>query len=144
MVLGLGTDLVEVADLRAALGRRPGLRERLFTATEWDYAHLHRDPMPHLAARFAAKEAVMKSLGRGIGAMGFSEIEVTNRDSGAPMVSLDGRAAAVAREAGAVRFEVSLSHTATMAQATVMALSTPAAPAPSDGPAAVEVEVPGR
>lgn len=127
-MLGLGTDLVEVSEIRTALGRRPGLRDRLFTAAEWDHAHRHRDPMPHLAARFAAKEAVMKSLGRGIGAMGFNEIEITNRDSGAPVVSLDGRAAAVALEAGVVRFEVSLTHTATMAQATVIAVSAEAEP----------------
>lgn len=120
---GLGTDLVDVAEIRAALGRRPGLRTRLFTESEWDYAHRHRDPMPHLAARLAAKEAVMKSLGRGIGAMSFNEIEVGHRDGGAPVVTLVGRAAAVARELGIDRFEVSLTHTRTMAQATVVALS---------------------
>lgn len=120
---GLGTDLVEVSEIRAALGRRPGLRHRLFTDAEWDYAHRHRDPMPHLAARFAAKEAVMKSLGRGIGSMGFNEIEVRHRDGGAPAVSLAGRAADAARDAGVDRFEISLTHTRTMAQATVLAVA---------------------
>lgn len=121
-MIGLGTDLVEVDEIRAALGRRPGLRTRLFTDAEWEYAHRHRDPMPHLAARFAAKEAVMKSLGRGIGAMSFNEIEVRHRSGGAPVIALDGRAATVAADAGVGRFEVSLTHTDTMAQATVMAL----------------------
>ena len=50
-VVGLGTDLAEVDALRRALGRRPGLRHRLFTDAEWDYAARHRDPMPHLAGR---------------------------------------------------------------------------------------------
>lgn len=121
---GVGTDLVEVSQMRSALTRRPGLRERLFTDAEWEYAHRHRDPMPHLAARFAAKEAVMKSLGRGIGAMGFNEIEVRNLDGGAPVVEVVGRAAAVAREAGVDRFQISLTHTPTMAHAVVLAVPT--------------------
>lgn len=123
IVSGLGTDVVEVSEMRSALARRPGLRERLFTEAEWDYAQRHRDPIPHLAARFAAKEAVMKSLGRGIGAMGFNEIEVRHLDGGAPVVTLTGRAAAVALEAGVDRFEISLTHTRTIAQATVLAVS---------------------
>ena len=83
-VVGVGTDLVDVDRVRRALERRPGLRTRLFTESEWAYATRHRDPHPHLAARFAAKEAVMKALGRGMSSMGFAEIEVVRDDSGAP------------------------------------------------------------
>ncbi len=116
----IGTDLVEVDEIRRALERRPGLRTRLFSEAEWDYAASHRDPMPHLAARFAAKEAVMKALGRGIGAMSFTDIEVVRDSNGAPGVVLSGRALELARERGALRWSVSLSHTRSMAQAVVL------------------------
>ena len=99
-VIGVGTDLVEVERIRAALGRRDGLRQRLFTDGEWDYAARHRDPMPHLAARFAAKESVMKALGHGMDQMAFSEIEVLRDDAGRPTVRLAGRAARIAADAG--------------------------------------------
>lgn len=121
-LFGVGSDLVEVEQMRVALDRRPGLRERLFTAAEWDYAQRHRDPMPHLAARFAAKEAVMKSLGVGLGAVSFTDIEVVRADSGKPSVALAGRAATLAAAAGVSRFELSLTHTASMAHALVAAL----------------------
>ncbi len=121
-VLGVGTDLVEVARVRAALGRQPGLRERLFTEEEWAYAHRHRDPMPHLAARFAAKEAVMKALGRGMDAMSFHEIGVVRDEDGRPTVELSGRAVRAADAAGVAAWEVSLTHTAELAQAVAVAL----------------------
>ena len=121
-VIGVGTDLVEVDRVRDALGRQPGLRERLFTVREWDYAHRHRDPMPHLAARFAAKEAVMKALGRGIDAMSFHEIAVERDDDGRPSVLLSGRAAEVAESAGVQAWAVSLTHTARLAQAVALAV----------------------
>ncbi|HTO01428.1 MAG TPA: 4'-phosphopantetheinyl transferase superfamily protein, partial [Microthrixaceae bacterium] len=58
----IGIDLVEVDEVRRSLERQPGLRTRVFTEAEWDYASTYPDPLPHLAARFAAKEAVMKAL----------------------------------------------------------------------------------
>jgi holo-[acyl-carrier protein] synthase len=122
--LGVGTDLVEVERLRAALDRRPGLRTRLFTAAEWDYATRHRDPMIHLAARFAAKESVMKALGRGMDTMSFAEIEVVHDPHGAPTVRLHGRAAAVAADVGVADWLLSLTHTATLAQAVALARAT--------------------
>jgi holo-[acyl-carrier protein] synthase len=125
-VVGVGTDLVDVDRVRGALERQPGLRTRLFTEHEWDYAARHRDPFPHLAARFAAKEAVMKALGRGMGAMGFAEIEVTRDEHGAPSVVLHGAAAAVAEAAGVRRWHVSLTHTDALAQAVAVAVGEPA------------------
>jgi holo-[acyl-carrier protein] synthase len=122
-VLGVGTDLVDVDRVRAALARRPGLRTRLFTDDEWAYAARHRDPHPHLAARFAAKEAVMKALGRGMSSMGFAEIEVVRDDHGAPSVALHGAAARVAAGAGVSDWHLSLTHTGALAHAVVVALS---------------------
>ncbi|MEI2637625.1 MAG: holo-ACP synthase [Microthrixaceae bacterium] len=121
-VIGVGTDLVDVPQLACALIRTPGMKDRIFTLAEWTYAQRYKDPSQHLAARFAAKEAVMKSLGKGMGDMSFDEIEVTRDDSGKPSVSLYGRALEVATEARVLRFEVSLTHTATMAHSMVTAI----------------------
>ena len=128
-VIGVGTDLVDVDRLRAALARTPGLRSRLFTDAEWDYAARHRDPHPHLAARFAAKEAVMKALGRGMSSMGFAEIEVTRDEHGVPAVQLHGSAATVAASAGVARWHVSLTHTEALAQAVAVAIAGEEVPA---------------
>jgi holo-[acyl-carrier protein] synthase len=131
-VAGVGTDLVEVADLRAALGRRPGLRTRLFCDGEWAHAHRHRDPLPHLAARLAAKEATMKALGVGMSSVAFCEIEVARDRSGRPQLRLHGRAAALAARLGVQRCELSLTHTRSLAQAVVVAVAGDA-PAVSGG-----------
>lgn len=124
-VVGLDTDLTDVLALRRALDRRPGLRHRLFTDAEWEYSARHRDPLPHLAGRFAAKEAVMKCLGVGIDSVGFTEIEVRRDDSGAPTVSLSGRAAARADELGVGRWWLSLTHTSALAQSVALATRHP-------------------
>jgi holo-[acyl-carrier protein] synthase len=128
-VAGVGTDLVEVERVRAALERRDGLRQRLFTEREWAYAARHRDPVPHLAARFAAKESVMKALGHGMEHMSFHEIEVVRDDrSGAPAVQLHGRAAEVAAATGVGGWHLSLTHTSSLAQAVAIALAAEATP----------------
>lgn len=121
-VLGVGTDLVEVDELRAALARRAGLRTRLFTESEWEYAARHQDPLPHLAARFAAKESVMKALGRGMDSMGFAEIEVVRTD-GPPSVVLSGRARAIADAGGVGGWHLTMSHTRSLAQAVAIAVA---------------------
>ena len=134
-VLGVGTDLVEVGRLRVAIERQAGLRERLFTTAEWDYAARHRDPMPHLAARFAAKESVMKALRHGMEHMAFHEIEVVRDEgTGAPELRLHGRAAEVATRAGVGGWRLSLTHTGELAQAVAIALSDGAASSEGAGP----------
>ena len=110
--------------VRTALDRQAGLRDRLFTPAEWEYAARHRDPLPHLAARFAAKEAVMKALGHGMEHMSFHEIEVVrDDDTGAPAVQLHGRAAEVAERSGVGGWRLSLTHTSSLAQAVAIALA---------------------
>ncbi len=121
-MLGIGTDLVDIDRFRGVLERTPGMVDRLFCPGEQEYAATSGDPARPLAARFAAKEAVLKSLGVGLGAMRFTEIEVVRHDDGRPELGLYGDAAAFAREMGAARFLVSLSHTDTLAQAVVAAL----------------------
>ncbi len=121
-VRGLGTDLVEVERFRLALARRVTLSDRLFTEGEQEYASGQHDPVKSLAARFGAKEAVMKALGAGLGAFGFHEVEVVREESGAPGLALRGAAAALAAERGVTAWQVSLSHTESTAVAVVLAL----------------------
>ena len=120
-MIGVGIDAVEVDRFRGVLARRSGMRDRLFTADEVAYASSANDPTERLAARFAAKEAVMKVLGVGLGAVAFREIEVVRHRSGRPLLQLHGRAAELAVDAGVERWHVSLTHTATMAEAVVVA-----------------------
>jgi len=121
--LGVGVDLVDVDRFRVVLARTPALAERLFRADERSYAEQANDPAVRLAARFAAKEATLKSLGLGLGAMPLADIEVVRHESGRPELVLHDRAARVAADHGAVGFLVSLSHTDHLAQATVIALA---------------------
>lgn len=122
-MLGIGTDLVDIDRFRDVLERTPGLIDRVFRSEELAYADQAGDPTPRLAARFAAKEATLKSMGCGIGAMRMRDIEVFNHDDGRPELRLHDSAGIKAREFGAVRFEVTLSHTDRLAQAVVVALA---------------------
>jgi holo-[acyl-carrier protein] synthase len=122
-LIGLGLDAVDVERFRRVLQRRPSMAERLFTDGERAYSDSAADPATRLAARFAAKEAVMKALGVGLGAFGFHEVEVVrDADTGAPSLSLTGKAAALAAEHGVTQWRVSLTHTALVAEAIVAAL----------------------
>lgn len=101
---GVGIDLLEIDRLERALERRPRLAERVFTDAERAYAAARGRPGRHLAARFAAKEAVVKALGLS-GGFGFREIEIVAGEP--PTVRLSGRAA----EAAAGRhIDISLTH----------------------------------
>ena len=84
MILGIGNDLVDLDRLRRVLERRPGLREKLFTEAEREYALRRSDPTERFAARFAAKEAVLKAMGGGIGAADWRDIEVLRDEDGRP------------------------------------------------------------
>lgn len=121
-MIGIGTDLVDIDRFRDVLARTPGMRTRLFCEAELAYADASGDPARPLAARFAAKEAALKSLASGLGAMKFTEIEVVRHDDGHPELVLHGESAAFAATRGAGRFLVTLSHTDTLAQAVVVAL----------------------
>lgn len=112
---GVGIDLLEIDRLERALQRRPRLAERLFTAAEREYAAARARPGRHLAARFAAKEAVVKALGMS-GGFGFREIEVVAGEP--PTVRLSGRAA---EAAGGRRIDISLTHSRDNAAAVAVA-----------------------
>jgi len=104
MASGVGIDLLEIERLERALARYPRLAERVFTEAEREYAAARSRPGRHLAARFAAKEAVVKALGLS-GGFGLRDIEVIAGEP--PTVRLAGRAA---EAAGGGQIHVSLTH----------------------------------
>jgi len=113
----VGIDLLEIDRLERALARRPRLEARLFTDRERAFAARRHRPATHLAARFCAKEAVVKALALEV--WNPHDVEVVNAASGAPAVRLSGSAAARAAELG-VSVAVSLTHTRGMAGAVAM------------------------
>jgi holo-[acyl-carrier protein] synthase len=123
-VLGVGVDLCEVDRMRRVLARTPGFAARVFTEDEQAYCRRRRDPVERFAARFAAKEAVLKAMGVGVGACALREIEVVREESGAPSLVLHGAAANLAAARGIARWHVSLSHTSRVAEALVIAVDS--------------------
>ena len=118
---GIGVDVVEIERFRRSLDRTPTMRGRLFTPVELAYVEPKADPVPSLAARFAAREAVMKALGLGLGAFGFHEVWVEVEESGAPRLVVTGRARELAVDRGVVRWHLSISHDGPVAVAMVVA-----------------------
>ncbi len=121
-VLGIGVDLVENARIEHSL-ERFGERflHRVFTADEIEYCQSMRYPARHFAARFAAKEAVSKAFGTGIGkVMGWKDIDVRRKQSGEPFIVLEGKAKHFAEERGARSVWASLAHTDQHAIATIV------------------------
>ena len=120
-VVGVGIDAVDVERFRTVLDRRQGFAERVFTSAEREEAAARHDPVPGLAARFAAKEAVMKSMSVGLGAFDFADVEVVRGEGGAPALTVTGRAAALAEARAVGGWHISLTHTATVAMAIAVA-----------------------
>jgi holo-[acyl-carrier protein] synthase len=120
VILGVGIDLAETPRI-ARLCERWGERftHRVFTAGERVYAADRARAAEHLAARFAAKEAVLKALGVPSG-LSWQEMEVVSRPRTPPALRLSGRAEAAARALGVVRIHLSLSHAAELACAVVI------------------------
>jgi holo-[acyl-carrier protein] synthase len=114
-----GIDLIEIARLE---GVQPAIRERflarVFTPQELEDA---RDSSLHLAGRFAAKEAVAKALGCGIGPVSWQEIEIQRGQSGEPVLMLYGKAKQIADDLGLITWSVSISHTKEYAVAMAVA-----------------------
>jgi len=108
--------------MRIAMTRTPSLCARLFTPDEREYCDRRHDPAERYAARFAAKEAVLKAMGLGLGACRWHDIEVVRAASGAPSLALRDRALAHAVDRGISRWLLTMSHTATLAEAIAIAL----------------------
>ena len=113
MILGIGIDIIEVARVRASyekFGER--FLSRILHPNEIGYCLSHKSPGPFLAARFAAKEAISKAFGTGIGAqLGWQDMEVAKRDSGEPFVILHEAGKKLLAERGGRAVLISLSHT---------------------------------
>ena len=113
MILGLGIDIIEVERIRSS-HERFGDRflNRILHPNEIGYCLSHRVPAPFLAARFAAKEAISKAFGTGIGAqLGWHDMEVGRKESGEPFVILHGGGQQLLQERKARAVLISLSHT---------------------------------
>lgn len=123
MIVHIGVDSVDIGRIAGLLQRSgPRFLARVFTADEASYCQQRSRPAASLAVRFAAKEAVMKCLGTGWAeGIGFRDIEVRRRPSGAVAVELHGAARARAEALGIRRVHLSLSHTDTVATAFAVA-----------------------
>jgi holo-[acyl-carrier protein] synthase len=122
MIVGIGVDAVEIDRFRRSLERTPSMKTRLFTQEELEYVEPHDDPSASLAARFAAREAVMKAMGVGLGAFEFHDVWVQRADSGRPTLAVTGRAEQIANELGVTDWHLSITHTDTTAIAYVIAV----------------------
>jgi holo-[acyl-carrier protein] synthase len=122
MILGTGIDIIEVARIASSF-EKFGERfvNRILLPDEITYCLSHKKPAPFLAARFAAKEAVSKAFGTGIGAqLGWQDMEIRRKESGEPFVVLHGKGKILFESRGAKRLHVSLSHTQNYAAATAI------------------------
>lgn len=135
MILGVGIDIIEVQRIQNA-HQRHGDRflQRLLRGGEVEYCFSHGNPGPHLAARFAAKEAVSKAFGTGIGAqLGWLDMEVHHEESGQPHLVFHGKGRDLLGRHGARQIHLSLSHTLVYACA-VAVLEGDGKPFPYIGP----------
>ena len=122
MILGTGIDIIEVARIEASF-EKFGERfvNRILLPDEIAYCLSHKNPGPFLAARFAAKEAISKAFGTGIGAqLGWQDMEIRRKESGEPFVVLHGKGEKLFQSRRAKRLLVSLSHTVNYAAATAV------------------------
>lgn len=114
MIVGIGVDLVDVARFETAIANTPKLRDRLFTDGEKSLSGYS------LAARFAAKEALMKAVGKAQG-LSFQEVEIVKDEFGKPGFTLSGQSRETVSEKGIASLHLSLSHDGGMAVAYVIA-----------------------
>lgn len=109
MIRGIGTDLIEIERIEEAIQRHGShFLDRLFTMKEQEYAFQHKNPAPTFAGRFAAKEAISKALGVGIGnELAWCDIEILNNERGQPLVTLSQSAQ---RDFSKPKIQISISH----------------------------------
>jgi holo-[acyl-carrier protein] synthase len=122
MILGTGIDIIEVERIASSyekFGER--FVNRILLPAEIAYCLSHKKPGPFLAARFAAKEAISKAFGTGIGAaLGWQDMEIRRKESGEPFVVLHGKGEQLFASRSARQLLISLSHTQNYAAATAV------------------------
>ncbi|MBN2233235.1 MAG: holo-ACP synthase [Deltaproteobacteria bacterium] len=123
MIQGIGTDIVDIRRFAGIMARRgEGFLERLFTAGERAYCDGKADPALHYAARFAAREALLKALGTGLAAgVGWHDVEVARDTAGRPRLVLHRRAEEIRRELMITALHLSITHEKEYALAFVIA-----------------------
>ncbi len=120
MIVGLGTDIIEVGRMAQKLSKT-GFKEKVFSAAEISFCERQAAPPQHYAARFAAKEAFLKATGQGLLlTLDLNNIEITNNEVGKPSIVLHGALRELAAQSGWRAIHVSLSHIETMATAVVI------------------------
>lgn len=122
--LGLGVDVVEVGRIKKICERTPSFTEKMFSPAEIRYCEEKPEPEIHYAARFAAKEAVLKALKCGFSdGVGYRDVEVKTKAGGAPVTVLHGRAKQIADDLKVVDVPISISHTKTEAVCVAIAIT---------------------
>lgn len=122
MIVGIGTDILEVARMKRELDQKDaGLIPEVFTPSEINYCRGQRYPERHFAARFAAKEALFKALSTGkLPGMLWQDIEIEKGESGTPTISLRGETEKRAQQMGVKHIFTSLSHTSELGSAYIV------------------------
>jgi len=122
MIIGTGVDIVEISRIKnAAIKWKKNFLKRIFTDNELLYSNERTTSYQHLAARFAAKEAVLKALGNGFTKrVEWKDIEVWNEKSGKPNVRVSGEVKRISKKLGVTDIIISMSHTRTYAVANVI------------------------
>jgi holo-[acyl-carrier protein] synthase len=124
-IFGIGIDVVEVSRIAASIERHGVVfLDKIFTVSEREYCDSRKNPAIHYAARFAAKEAVAKAFGTGIGGnAGLHDLEVVHRPGGAPVIRLSGAAHEFAEGKGICEVHISLTHTDQYAAANAVVIA---------------------
>lgn len=112
MIFGIGVDIIEIDRIGKSMNKFSGrFEEKIFTPKEIGYCRSQADPAKHFAARFAAKEAVLKCLGTGMAhGIGWHDIEVLRERNGKPLIKLDGKGKALFERKKLKAIHISLSH----------------------------------
>ena len=118
MIVGIGTDIVEIARLAKSL---ENVKAHCFSAAEIAYCCKFRDPLPHFAGRWAAKEAFAKAIGSGFGCdCAWEDLEILNDERGKPVVNITGTALQIFEKIGGKTIHLSISHEKNYATAFVI------------------------
>lgn len=111
MIIGVGTDIIEVNRIERLLSKQKKFKERIFTPGEIEYCEHKINKAQNYAARFAVKEALLKALGTGWrDGVTFKEIEIVNNEKGKPELILSGTAKTITDQMGVTNIQVSISH----------------------------------
>lgn len=121
MIVGVGTDIIEVKRIGRLLFKQERFKERIFTQGEIEYCEQKKNNVQNYAARFAVKEALLKAIGTGWReGVTFKEIEVANNEKGKPELVLSGTVRKITEEMGVTNIQVSISHIKDLAIAFVI------------------------